>query len=380
MKNVTAAVKYITIFMKKLWSEKVLIIALILAICSSFITRPKLSYIDFKVLVLIFNLMIIVAALKKLKVMDIIAMEILSKCSNTRVVSMVFIAMTFFSSMLVTNDVALITFVPLSIFTFKKTKVDPMKTIILQTLAANIGSSLTPMGNPQNLFLFTHYNLNAMEFFGVIAPFVILGFIWLMVLNRRVQKRGIRIKVKEVHINDKKRVMAYIILFIFVIASVFGIVNYKYTLAAVIIGILIMDRKLFREADYFLLATFICFFIFIGNISNIEMVKVYLKGFLKLQHMTYFSSIILSQIVSNMPCAILVSSFTSNWKEILLGVDIGGMGTIIASLASLISYKIYVKENEDKSKVYLKKFNLYNFSSLILFTLVMFIWIVALEP
>jgi len=376
MKNVTAAVNYITIFTKKLWSEKVLIIALISAICSSLITRPKLSYIDFKVLVLIFNLMIIVAAFKQLKVMDIIVMVILSKCSSTRVVSMVFITMTFFSSMLVTNDVALITFVPLSIFTLKKTKVDPMKTVILQTLAANIGSSLMPMGNPQNLFLFTHYNLNAMEFFGTIAPFVVLGFIWLMLLNRRVPKRGIRIKVRKIYIEDPKEVAAYIILFIFVIASVFGIVNYKYTLAAVILGILIMDRKLFKEVDYFLLATFICFFIFIGNISNIQIVKIYLKGFLKLQHMTYFSSIVLSQVVSNMPCAILVSSFTSNWKELLLGVDIGGMGTIIASLASLISYKIYVKENKDKSKAYLKKFNLYNFSSLILFTLVMFIWII----
>ncbi|WP_026881183.1 SLC13 family permease [Clostridium akagii] len=377
MKNVaiSAVVDYITMFIEKLWKEKVLIIAMLLAICSSFITTPKLSYIDFKVLVLIFNLMIIVAAFKKLKVMDIIAMEILSKCSSTRVVSMVFIAITFFLSMLVTNDVALITFVPLTILTFNKTKVDPMKTIILQTLAANIGSSLTPMGNPQNLFLFTHYNLNAMEFFKVIIPFVLFGFIWLLWLNRRVPKRGIRIKVKEVHINDKKRVTAYIILFIFVIASVFGIINYKYTLIAVILGIIIMDRRLFKEVDYFLLATFICFFVFIGNISNIEIVKIYLKGFLKLQHMTYFSSIILSQVVSNMPCAILVSSFTNNWKEILLGVDIGGMGTIIASLASLISYKIYVKENEDKGKVYLKKFNLYNFSSLLLFTLVMFLWI-----
>lgn len=375
MNNDVSKINYILEFKEKLKSEKVLIIAMLLAASSSCVAAPKLSYINFKVLALLFNLMIIVAGFKKLKVMDIIAMEILSKCSNTRRVSLVFIILTFFAAMLVTNDVALLTFVPLAILTFKVAKVDCMKTIILQTLAANIGSSLTPMGNPQNLFIYTHYNLKAIQFFTVTITFVALGFIWLLYLNKRVQKRAIKITVREVHIEDRKRVMLYLILFIFVIASVFGIVNYKYAIAVVVLGLLIMDKQLFKEVDYFLLVTFICFFIFIGNISNIEIIQNYLKSFLNLKHMTYFSSILLSQVISNVPCSILLSGFTDNWKEVLLGVNIGGMGTIIASLASLISYKIYIKENEASSKAYLKKFNLYNFSSLLLFTVVIYVCI-----
>lgn len=293
-------------------------------------------------------------------------------------VSTVFIFLTFFSSMLVTNDVALITFVPLAIITFKVAKIDCMKTVIIQTLAANIGSSLTPMGNPQNLFLFTHYNLSVMKFFIVTIPFVTLGLLWLLFINRRVRNKTIKIKLKSVNFKNKKSAIVYLILFIFVITSVFGLVNYIYTLIIVVLFILFMDIHLFKEVDYFLLATFVCFFIFIGNISNITIIQMYLKNILKLQHMPYFSSIILSQVISNVPCSILLAGFTDNWKEVLLGTNVGGMGTIIASLASLISYKIYVKENEDKSEAYLKKFSLYNFSSLVLFTLVMFIWIVVL--
>ena len=351
---------------EKIKNEKVFIIAMLLAICSSIIVKPKASYINFKVLVLLFNLMIIIEAFKNLKVMDLIALEILSKCRNTRMVSMVFIILTFFSAMLVTNDVALLTFVPLAIYTYKITKIDPMRTVILQTLAANIGSSLTPMGNPQNLFLFTHYNINSVQFFSATIPFVALGLVWILILNRKVHKKSIKIKLREVKVEDKKRILVYSILFVLVVASVFGLVSYRYTFVAVVFSIIFCDRHLLKEIDYFLLATFICFFIFIGNISNIEIIGNYLRKFLAMQHMPYFSSIILSQVVSNVPCAILVAGFTNNWREVLLGVNIGGMGTLIASLASLISYKIYVSENKGKNREYLKEFNIYNFFSLII--------------
>lgn len=364
---------YAARFKEKLKKEKVFITALILAVCSSMITVPKISYINFKVLALLFNLMIIVAAFKKLKIMDICAVEILSRCKNTRRVSLVFILLAFFAAMLVTNDVALLTFVPLTILTFKAAKVDCIKTIIIETLAANIGSSLTPMGNPQNLFLFTHYSLKAEQFFYIMIPFAALGMLWLIYLNMRVEKRTIKITLKEVHIQDKKRAGLYFMLFIIVIASVFSIIDYKYTLTAVILCILIMDKQLFKDVDYALLFTFICFFIFIGNISNIDIIKTALKGFLTAPHMTYFSSILLSQIISNVPCAILVSGFTDSWKEVLLGANIGGMGTIIASLASLISYKIYVNEAEGNNKEYLKKFNIYNFVSLFVFTIIIYL-------
>ncbi len=164
MENLSLDSGRMYILVEKLKKEKVFCISLLLTIFTSFLVHPKMSYINFKVIVLLFNLMIIISALENLKVMDKIAIEVLLKCKNTRMVSMIFVVITFFASMLVTNDVALLTFVPLAILTFKKAKFDPMKTIILQTLAANIGSSLTPMGNPQNLFLFTYYNLRC--FFG----------------------------------------------------------------------------------------------------------------------------------------------------------------------------------------------------------------------
>lgn len=362
-------------FIEKLKKEKVFNIALLLAVFTSFLVKPQISYINFKVLILLFNLMIVVAAFENLKVMDKIAVEILLKCKNTRMVSMVFVIVTFFASMLVTNDVALITFVPLAVFTFKKGRVDPMKTIILQTLAANIGSSLTPMGNPQNLFLFTHYNLNGVQFFSVTIPFVGIGMLWLFLLNKRVLNKEVEILLNTVHIKDKKKTVIYFMLFIFIIFSIFELVDYRYTFLATLLCIVFMDKYLIKEVDYFLLATFICFFIFIGNISNIELIQIYLKDFLKKPDMPYFSSIILSQFISNVPCSILVSGFTDNWKEVLLGVNIGGMGTIIASLASLISYKIYMNENEEKNKVYLSKFNTYNFVSLALFTFLTYLYI-----
>lgn len=358
---------YLNVLKEKLAKEKVFAAAFILAAASSLAVRPKLSYINFKVLVLLFNLMIVVAAFEKLRVMDKIAVEILTRCKNTRMVSLVFIVVTFFSSMVVTNDVALLTFVPLAILTLKNARIDSMKTVVIQTIAANIGSSLTPMGNPQNLFLFTHYKLSGVEFFYVTIPFVFLGFLWLLFLNRRTLRKRIKISVQKIHIEDKKRTYIYLALFLIITASVFSLIDYRYTFAAVLVCVLILDRHLIKEVDYFLLATFVGFFIFIGNISNIEFVQSQLRIFLKIPHMPYISSILLSQVISNVPCSILVSGFTSNWKEVLLGVNVGGMGTIIASLASLISYKIYSNENFDKSSEYMKKFYMYNIVSLLLF-------------
>lgn len=376
MKNLSLNHKSIYGLIEKLKKEKVFCISLMLSIFTSFLVQPKMSYINFKVIVLLFNLMIIISALKELKFMDKIAVTVLSKCKNTRRISLIFIVITFFASMLVTNDVALITFVPLAMLTFKKANFNPMKTIILQTLAANIGSSLTPMGNPQNLFLFTYYNLSSFQFFSITVPFVSLGMLWLLLLNKRVPKKKLNLSLNAVGIEDKKKTSLYLIIFAIVILSVFGVVNYEYAFLIVIIGVLFMDKHLVKEVDYFLLATFICFFIFIGNISNIKSIQLYLHNFLQLAYMPYFSSIIFSQLISNVPCSILVSGFTGNWKEVLLGVNIGGLGTLIASLASLISYKIFVNENEgEKNKLYLSKFNVYSFVSLFLFTIVNYLYI-----
>lgn len=350
--------------------EVVFTIAIVLAVITSFIAIPKIEYIDFKVLFSLFNLMLIVKAFEKLKVLDKLAVRILAKFNNAREITFILIFLTFLSSMVVTNDVALITFVPLTLIIGKKVNINIVDTIIFQTLGANIGSSLTPMGNPQNLFLFSHYGLKALEFFKITAPLVVLGGIWLYILNLKTEKAPLDFELDRVEIEDKKKAYIYGILFIIIVMSVFNIVDYKIVTGVTIIIFSILDKELIGQVDYFLLATFAGFFIFIGNVSNSEAIKGFMNYFLNSPRKTYFTAISLSQVVSNVPCSILLAGFTDNWREILLGVDIGGMGTLVASLASLISYKLYIGDNVDNSREYLLKFSAYNFISLSIFIIV----------
>ncbi|MFU0825473.1 SLC13 family permease [Clostridium sp.] len=236
--------------------------ALILAIGTSFISIPRLDYIDFKVLFSLFNLMLIVKAFEELKIMDKLAVEILSKYKNSRMVSLILISLTFISSMFVTNDVALITFVPLTLIIGKKTKIEVIDIIIFQTLAANIGSSLTPMGNPQNLFLFSYYKLKAGAFFKITAPLVAIGAIWLFLINLRNKNISLDFQLNHIPIKDKKRAVIYGVLFFIIIMSVFNVIDYKLVSALTIIVVFFLDRELIMKVDYFLLITFIGFFLF----------------------------------------------------------------------------------------------------------------------
>jgi len=345
-------------------------ISLILAVTSCFMYAPKLQYIDFKVLASLFNLMIVVKAFEELKLLDMFAISILNKCQNSRRVSLVLIMLCFFCSMLITNDVALLTFVPLTLIIGKKSNTPMAETVIFQTLAANIGSSLTPMGNPQNLFIFSHYGLTASQFFTTVILFAASGGIWLYLLNRRVKSINLDVTLKPVKIEDKLKAILWISLFFIITASILGVINYKLALLLTLLTALLLDKRLLAKIDYLLLATFICFFIFIGNVSNIAAVNTYMSEHLKGTYSLYFGSILLSQFISNVPSAILLSKFTTAWKPLLLGVNIGGMGSIIASLASVISYKLFVRDNPNESKNYMIKFSIYNILGLIVFTLI----------
>lgn len=358
----------------KLGEEKIFTVSLILAALTSLISIPKLDYIDFKVILCLFNLMVVGSALEELKILDRAAVYILNKCENLRLVSLVILALTFLSSMLLTNDVALLTFVPLTLIISKKANINPMNIIIFQTLASNIGSSLTPMGNPQNLFLFTHYAITASQFFKTMAPFTVLGALWIFFLNKTITKKSFKLVLDPVLIKSKRQALVYGILFIVIILSIFNIVNYIFVFILTLIIVILINKNLFKKVDFFLLATFACFFIFIGNISHIELVNRYLRLLLNSGNKTFFTSIILSQFVSNVPAAILIAHFTSSWKQVLLGVNIGGLGTLIASLASVISYKLYVNETgTQNSSAYLMKFTLYNISGLVLFSILNFL-------
>lgn len=351
--------------------EVVFTLAATLAIITSFFSFPKVEYIDFKVLLTLFNLMIIVSTFKHIKIFDKIAITLLTKFDNSKKISLVLIYLTFFSSMLITNDVALITFVPLTLIISKRANLNVMKLVIFQTIAANIGSGLTPMGNPQNLFIFSYYNLTALEFFKIMLPFTLLGAIWLFILNCTEKNKKLQFDLENIIIENKLQVLIFSALFIFIILSVFNIINYKLAFIITLSAVFLLNKNLLLKVDYILLLTFVCFFIFIGNLSNLPFIEHYTKGFLQNKTTTYFTSIILSQIISNVPCSILLANFTANWRELLLGVNIGGLGTLIASLASVISYKLYINESpyEAKSK-YLNYFTFYNLISLLIFTLV----------
>lgn len=363
-----------TTWIKVLLKEKVFTISLMLAIATSLVTMPKISYINFNVILCLFNLMLVVSAFEELKLMDKAAITILNKCTNLRYISLIMIALTFVSSMLVTNDVALITFIPLTLIISRKLNVDPLEIIIMQTLAANIGSSLTPMGNPQNLFLFTFYKISAAQFFKIMIPFVFMGALWLIILNLKVSKKVFNLQLDDISITDKRQALLFGVLFLVIILSIFNIVDYKLAFGLTLAVALRTNKKLFKRVDFFLLVTFICFFIFVGNISHFEIVNSYLHNILSTENKTFFTSIALSQFISNVPASILVANFTDNWKQVLLGVNIGGMGTLIASLASVISYKLYVNSEQAKRPShYMTKFTLYNILGLIIFTVIIFI-------
>ena len=360
-------------FIEFLKKECVIVIAVTLAILSSFISIPKLSYIDFKVLILLFNLMVVVAAFKELKVLDSIAIGLLKKCNTYTSISLALVFITFISSMIVTNDVALITFVPLSIVIARKANINVLKIVVFQTLAANLGSSFTPMGNPQNLFIYSFYNLSPIDFFKITLPIVVLAVLFLVLLVFKDKKMNLSLDLEDVKIDNKRDVYLFGGLFLIILLSVFHVIDYKVTFLITIVMVLILNKKLFSQVDYSLLITFIGFFIFVGNISTMDVVKNFMEGILNSPKSTFLASVLSSQVISNVPATMLLSGFTDHFKELLLGVNIGGMGTLIASLASVISYKIYASEFGNDN--YMKSFTFYNILGLVIFVPIAYIFI-----
>jgi Na+/H+ antiporter NhaD/arsenite permease-like protein len=348
--------------------DMVFTISLLLAVASCFIYPPKLEYINFHVLVSLFNLMLVIKAFEELRLLDKFAISILNKCQNSKSVSTILILLCFFSSMFVTNDVALLTFVPLTIVIGRKTNMPTMETIIFQTIAANIGSSLTPMGSPQNLFIYSYFEISPIPFFTTVLLMVILGISCLYFFIHRLPKRELELSITPITVIDPKKATIWGLVLAIIIASIFGVFHYQVAVIITLIAVLILNRKLLMKIDYLLLITFICFFIFIGNLSHSNALHAVASASLNDSDSVYFSSIFLSQLISNVPASILLASFTTDWKPLLLGVNIGGLGTIIASLASLISYKLFIQANPEDGKKYLIKFSIYNFSFLVFLT------------
>lgn len=357
--------------------EIVLIIATILAIISSFIITPSskyVDYIDFRTLSLLFCLMIVVAGFNSVGVFDYLSRTILNKLNTTRQIAYMLIFICFFLSMLITNDVALIIFVPLTIMILdmlnKNSLLIPI--IVLQTIAANLGSMLTPIGNPQNLYLFSYYNMGLIDFILIMLPFAALSSMLLAISICLIKKEQININIEnKTYSKNNTILLMYIVLFVLCILSVLHIMHYIVLLATIIICIFIINKSLFRDVDYMLLLTFIAFFIFIGNIGNIETIKNFLENIIL--NKEFIVCVLSSQIVSNVPAALLLSNFTENGTSLLIGVNIGGLGTLIASMASLISYKLYANTKSNNKFKYITWFTILNILFLGVFILFYFI-------
>lgn len=351
-------------FKELIKKDIVLVIAVFLAITSSIFHRPQLSYIDFGVLSVLLSLMLVVAGLKSICFLDWIAVELLNRCHGERRIACALVGITYVSSMFVTNDVALLTFVPLALVIGKTLKLDMGRIIILQTLAANLGSMFTPPGNPQNLFLFAHYGYTAIGFFKVMAIPTVLSILVLLLLLYRGRNRSLHLELPALPKPEKTATYLYLVLLLLNIAAVLHVFDKYIALVITAAAITYMKKSLFKEVDYSLLITFIGFFVFIGNISETEFVSYLQSSFLGSASGTYLAGIIASQFISNVPAAMLLAGLTNEADALLLGVNIGGLGTLIASMASVISYKLFCKEQPWLSGQYLRMFLYYNFAGL----------------
>lgn len=354
-------------FIKK---EIVLFITLICAAATMLLVPPDaayLGYIDLRVLCLLFCLMAVVAGFQACGAFRRLAYQMLRKGHSGRMLGLILVLLPFFCSMLVTNDVALIIFVPFTIPLLEQTgcKKAMIPMLVLQTAAANLGSMATPVGNPQNLFLYAAYELSAADFFSAMLPLTGISLICLAAASLFVLPKTLpEISLKEEKISSGWKLAVYAALFILCLLTVFRVVPYGITTAIVALLIIILEIRLLGRVDYALLATFVCFFIVSGNLSRIDTVRNFLDTLL--EKSTLLTSAGASQIISNVPAAVLLSEFTDQWRPLLEGVNIGGLGTPIASLASLITLKFYLAHKDSKIGRFLAVFTAVNVIGLII--------------
>ena len=336
------------------------------ALITSFIVpadREYIGYFDFKTLSCLFCVLAVVCALRNIKFFYILAQAIIRRFKNLRMSILALVYITFIGSMLIANDMALLTFLPLGYFVLTSGGKEKYMafTFIMQNIAANLGGMLTPFGNPQNLYLYTKFNIPALEFMGIMAPPFIISILLISLCCMFVKAEPLEIAGDNISL-PRGRTLLYIALFVLSIAIVFRGVPYWMGLIVIPLVLFFADRSALKAVDYSLLLTFVFFFIFAGNMARIDAVRSLMSGLM--QKSTLLFSVISCQVISNVPSAILLSQFTENYRALLIGVNIGGVGTLIASLASLITFREYTKHNPKKAGYYIGQFSIYNFGFL----------------
>lgn len=356
--------------MKFIKKEIVLWIALALAVLSMFVVKPDsryLGYVDFRTLAILFCLMAVVAGFKRQGVFELLAEKLLSVAGSVRGMVTVLVLLCFFMSMVITNDVALITFVPFTIAVMGRTEAGIkerwlLKTVVMQTIAANLGSMLTPIGNPQNLYLFGLSDLGVGGFVRLMLPYTLLSLLlllgWIFCASRRDKKTVDKAAESEGTEPGKKRgsgsterMIAYSVLAVISLLAVGHIIPYWAAFASVLAYTLCRDRKVLSQVDYALLCTFAALFVLIGNIGRIPAFRDFLMRMTEGREIAV--SVAASQIMSNVPAAILLSGFTNRIEGLIVGTNLGGLGTMIASMASLISFKYIAAAGERRGRYFL---------------------------
>ena len=351
----------------------VLLIAAACAAITSCIVPPDaayLGYFDLKTLTCLFCTLAVVCALKNIHFFTVLARKIVQCTGNLRMAVLALVWVTFIGSMLISNDMALLTFLPLGFFVLSYTGMQKYMAFvfIMQNIAANLGGMLTPFGNPQNLYLYSFFNIPTGEFMGIMAiPFVAaIALITLCCLC--LPRTKLDMPAEGEQKLPVARTVIYLVLFALALIVVFRAIPYWIGLIVITVALLFMDRKALMQVDYGLLGTFVCFFIFAGNMARIPAVSALLGSLLEKN--TLIFSVLSCQVISNVPSAILLSQFTTDYPALLLGVNIGGAGTLIASLASLITFREYCTHNPGKAGSYIAQFTAFNVGFVVVLTAV----------
>ena len=357
-------------FFKK---ETVFCVSFLLALLSAFAVHPDSSYLtypDYRTLALLFCLMIIVAGFQSLGVFSLLGESLLKRARTLRRLSLIMVLLCFFCSMIITNDVTLITFVPFTLLVFEMIGKEEriLKLVVMETIAANLGSMATPIGNPQNLYLYSASGISVAEFFQAVLPYAGLALIMLIGILLAEKEEPLD-KMLPSHGTQERilpSLLPFLALLFLCLLVVLRILPCAPVLVCVAAAVLIINRKLFCAVDYFLLLTFLCFFIFIGNVKRIPEINGLLISLVDGHEL--WAGILASQVISNVPAAILLAGFTDNFAVLITAVNLGGLGTLIASLASLISFKFYAKKFPHKKGEFMKIFTFWNLAFLLILT------------
>ena len=392
-------------------SEIVLTVAVVLAVASMFFVHPDeayLGYIDFRTLSILFCLMAVMAGFQEIGLFRLIAEKLLKKVSGVFGLVYILVMLCFFFSMLITNDVALITFIPFTFIVLQLLEEDLQKrliipVVVMQTIAANLGSMLTPIGNPQNLYLYGKAGYSFTEFMLLMLPYAAVAFVLLTVYcislgsrrasgearrhfpvrgnllrNRREKNQNtfntisVSFAAETSLAGKEKAILRYVILFGVSLLVVVRVIPYSVALGIVVLALALFDRRLFARIDYALLFTFVGFFIFIGNMGRVPVFNGFLADVIEGNEV--LTSVVASQVISNVPAALLLSGFTDNIRDLIIGTNLGGLGTLIASMASLISYKFIAKSDKCNRGAYIRSFTVWN---LIFLAVLLGAWMLA---